>query len=130
MPETHNVHSSSVGSRLSSVGSTAWMDRGRCRGATEFYFAPHAERPEARIRREAKARAICETCTVLKECREYARTNRELGFWGGESESERAEAGFIPTTPVIGLKRIAGNRMETHRKHSNTKSGKIAKPAP
>jgi hypothetical protein len=28
-----------------------------------------------------------------------------LGFWGGESEIERAEAGYAPTTPVIGLRR-------------------------
>ena len=121
MPEAHHAH-------LSSVGSMAWMDRGRCRGSTEFYFAPHAERPGARMRREAQARAICKTCAVLKECRDYARANRELGFWGGESESERAEAGFAPTTPVIGFKQIAGGRLRTQIKRRSAKSGRIAKP--
>ena len=43
-------------------------------------------------------------------CRTYARTNRELGFWGGESESERSDAGFPPTTPIIGRKRVAEER--------------------
>ncbi len=38
-------------------------------------------------------------------CRDYARRYRELGFWGGESEVERALAGFPPTTPVIGMPR-------------------------
>ena len=99
-PETHGY----------SIRSTAWMARGRCGGASEFYFAPYAERPEARVRREARARAICEMCEVITECRDYARANRELGFWGGESESERADAGFPPTTPVIGRKRVAENR--------------------
>ena len=98
--------------RFSSTASrsTEWMSRGQCGGASELYFAPYAERPEARVRREARARAICERCTVIMECRDYARANRELGFWGGESESERAVAGFPPTTPIIGRKRVAENR--------------------
>ena len=92
------------------VGSTAWMEDGRCGGSGELFFAPFAERPEARVRREARARAICEECGVLLSCRNYARTNRELGFWGGESESERAEAGFAPTTPIVGRRRVAEER--------------------
>ena len=62
------------------------------------------------MRREARARSICESCDVLAACRNYARSNRELGFWGGESESERAEAGFAPTTPIVGRRRIAEER--------------------
>ena len=92
------------------TGSTAWMEHGRCEGESDLYFAPFAERPEARVRREARARAICEQCVVLRACRDYARRNRELGFWGGESESERAEAGFAPTTPIVGRKRVAEER--------------------
>ena len=49
-------------------------------------------------------------CEALEMCRTYARTNRELGFWGGESESERSDAGFPPTTPIIGRKRVAEER--------------------
>ncbi len=92
------------------VGSTAWMEQGRCAGESDLFFAPFAERPEARVRREARARSICEQCVVLIACRDYARRNRELGFWGGESESERAEAGFAPTTPIVGRKRVAEER--------------------
>ena len=94
----------------SPVGSTAWMERGGCVGESNLFFAPFAERPEARVRREARARSICEQCGVLAACRDYARRNRELGFWGGESESERAEAGFAPTTPIVGRKRVAEQR--------------------
>ena len=92
------------------VGSTEWMDVAACAGHSELFFAPFAERPEARVRREAAARVICQGCVGLSACREYARSNRELGFWGGESESERAEAGFPPTTPIIGRKRVAEQR--------------------
>ncbi len=95
---------------VSPVGSTAWMEQGRCAGESDLFFAPFAERPEARVRREARARSICEQCVVLIACRDYARRNRELGFWGGESESERAEAGFAPTTPIVGRKRVAEER--------------------
>ena len=75
-----------------------------------LFFAPFAERPEARVRREAKARQICSVCPVADLCKEYARDNRELGFWGGESESERATAGFAPTTPIIGRRQVAAQR--------------------
>ena len=92
------------------IGSTEWAERGLCAGESDLFFAPFAERPEARVRRESRARIICESCDVLTECREYARRNRELGFWGGESEAERADAGFPPTTPIIGRKRIAEER--------------------
>jgi WhiB family redox-sensing transcriptional regulator len=92
------------------VGSTEWMDVAACAGHSDLFFAPFAERPEARVRREAAARLICHGCVGLASCREYARSNRELGFWGGESESERAEAGFPPTTPIIGRKRVAEQR--------------------
>jgi WhiB family redox-sensing transcriptional regulator len=84
-----------------------WMPQGACRGKSELFFAPFAERPEARVRREAQARAICQGCSVMVPCRTYARESRELGFWGGESEAERAAAGFAPTTPIIGRRRVA-----------------------
>ena len=44
------------------------------------------------------------------DCKEYARDNREVGFWGGESEAERATAGFAPTTPIIGRRQVAADR--------------------
>ena len=33
-------------------------------------------------------------------CRDWAREHREYGFWGGESEEERAAAGFRVDMPV------------------------------
>ena len=82
-----------------------WMEHADCRGKSELFFPPPGERPAARERRETKARSVCMACAALHSCQDYARTERELGFWGGESEIERAEAGFAPTTPVSGLRR-------------------------
>ena len=101
------------------IGSTEWMGEAACSGHSELFFAPFAERPEARVRREAAARVICSGCVSLMQCREYARTNRELGFWGGESESERADAGFPPTTPIIGRKRVAEERARNAMKNAS-----------
>lgn len=78
----------------------AWMERGACRGLSEVFFAPLAERPQTRARREAKARKVCLACPVLETCRDYARTNREYGFWGAENEEERHAAGFRLIAPI------------------------------
>lgn len=99
-----------IGISSGPTGATGWMKQGMCAGESDLFFAPFAERPEARVRREARARALCSACSVLERCRDYARANRELGFWGGESESERAEAGFAPTTPIVGRRRVAEQR--------------------
>ncbi|MEC8815408.1 MAG: WhiB family transcriptional regulator, partial [Actinomycetota bacterium] len=79
-----------------------WVDGALCAGKSDLFFAPFAERPEARVRREARASELCAACPAMDTCREHARDHRELGFWGGESEAERATAGFAPTTPIIG----------------------------
>lgn len=82
-----------------------WMENAACRGKSSLFFPPPGERPAAREARENLARQVCNSCDAMIPCRDYARRQRELGFWGGESEIERAEAGFAPTTPVIGLRR-------------------------
>ena len=87
-------------SSLLFTGPLTWTGNAACRGQNELFFAPAGERPETRMVREAKARAVCATCTVLTPCREWARENREYGFWGGESEEERAAAGYRVDMPV------------------------------
>lgn len=82
-----------------------WIENAGCQGKSQLFFPPPGERPAARERRENRARKVCFECEVLSDCQTYARQQRELGFWGGESEIERAEAGYAPTTPVIGLRR-------------------------
>ncbi len=79
---------------------TAWSEDAECRGLSIIFFPPAAERPQARERREAQAREVCQSCAVMTKCREFARSNREYGFWGGESEEERHAAGFRLIAPI------------------------------
>jgi WhiB family redox-sensing transcriptional regulator len=69
-----------------------WMELGCCKGQTQYFFAPHGEQQEAREAREAIAASICGGCSVIDVCREYARRNREQGFWGGENDEQRIAA--------------------------------------
>lgn len=78
----------------------SWVIHSICKGQTHLFFPPPGERPEARVRREAKAKLICGKCPVLEPCREYARQEREHGVWGGENEEERAAAGFRAIAPI------------------------------
>jgi len=87
-------------STLIFTGPLAWTADAACSGQTDVFFAPAGERPETRIVREARARSICRGCDVLAPCRQWARDNREYGFWGGESEEERAAAGYRVDMPV------------------------------
>ena len=87
-------------SNLIFSGPLAWTSDASCQGRTELFFAPAGERPEARVVREGQARSVCSSCPVLQDCRDWARENREYGFWGGESEEERAAAGFRVDMPV------------------------------
>jgi WhiB family redox-sensing transcriptional regulator len=71
-----------------------WQYRAACKGPqSELFFAPnHLERKEDRLEREAAAKAICRSCPVLVECREYALMVREPhGIWGGLNEYERRQ---------------------------------------
>ena len=77
-----------------------WRYDAVCGRQTNVFFAPSGERPEARQHREEKARGICLECPVLVPCRTHAREHREYGFWGGESEEERAAAGYRVHMPV------------------------------
>jgi WhiB family transcriptional regulator, redox-sensing transcriptional regulator len=87
-------------SSLLFTGPLTWTNDASCSGQTELFFAPAGERPETRLLRESRARAICMTCAVMEPCRRWARENREYGFWGGESEEDRAAAGFRVDMPV------------------------------
>jgi WhiB family redox-sensing transcriptional regulator len=77
-----------------------WMNSAACKGLTHLFFPLPAESPQARDRREAAAKSVCASCTVNATCREFARTNHEYGFWGGESEDERHAAGFRLIAPI------------------------------
>jgi WhiB family transcriptional regulator, redox-sensing transcriptional regulator len=78
----------------------AWMLNAQCHGQAALFFPPLAERPDARMRRESAAKAICAQCPVLERCRTYGRSHHEYGVWGGENEEERVRAGYRLNAPV------------------------------
>jgi WhiB family redox-sensing transcriptional regulator len=78
----------------------SWCFRGSEGGASVRVAPIGQERPQARDRREAAAKSVCASCNVNGSCREFARTNHEYGFWGGESEDERHAAGFRLIAPI------------------------------
>lgn len=80
--------------------SADWQEYAACKGHLKLFFAPKAERPQARARREAKARRLCQVCPVQPQCQQFARNNREYGYWGGENEEDRHLAGFTVTAPI------------------------------
>lgn len=77
-----------------------WTQFANCKGKTRLFFAPKAERPQARARREAKAKSLCSACIVQETCRQFARENHEYGLWGGENEEERHLAGYTIAAPI------------------------------
>lgn len=83
-----------------------WRERAACRDEGHLFYAPHAERPETAITREAAALYYCSICPVLHDCRVYARKHREYGIWGGETEMARAAAGRAPRLPVGNVARM------------------------
>ena len=57
---------------------------------TCVFFSPDGERGPARDAREARAKAICARCPVIRECAAYAiAAGERFGVWGGLSERER-----------------------------------------
>ena len=69
-----------------------WQLRAACRGpAAPLFFPPtSSERRDERDDRERRAKAICHTCPVIDDCREYALGIREPhGIWGGLNEAKR-----------------------------------------
>ena len=84
--------------RIASAGPSTegWQSRARCIGRFDLFFEAEGETPTERRRRETVARAMCDACPVMWECRGAARRDLEHGFWGGETEEERTLAGHMP----------------------------------
>jgi WhiB family redox-sensing transcriptional regulator len=71
-----------------------WQAKAACRGphASVFFPPPQFERKDEKEGRESRAKAICATCSVRRDCLEYAIRIREPhGIWGGLNELERKQ---------------------------------------
>ena len=85
-----------------------WIALGACKGQTELFFPPnssYAESSRQRRVRERSAISICQSCPVLLECRNHARTVGEHGVWGGETDDDRWNAGYMRNNRELARKR-------------------------
>ncbi len=75
--------------RLSVSSMDEWLPEADCHGLTHLFFPGPTESTRARDRREAIAKSICASCSVVEQCLEFAIANNEYGIWGGLNEDER-----------------------------------------
>ncbi len=79
-----------------------WQLDAACQGLNStIFFHPDGERGAARARRANRAKAVCEHCPVIAECRRHALAVREpYGVWGGLTEEERRELWIGHPQPI------------------------------
>jgi WhiB family redox-sensing transcriptional regulator len=82
-----------------------WQLQAACRGMDiSIFYHPKGEQKRAREGRIADAKATCNTCPVMRDCREHALSVREpYGIWGGLSEYERADLLGVSALSYSGL---------------------------
>jgi WhiB family redox-sensing transcriptional regulator len=67
-----------------------WQSRGLCRTTDgALFFESDAERGRAREQHQAAAKAVCQRCPVMMECRAHAIEVEDYGVWGGLTAEER-----------------------------------------
>ena len=79
-----------------------WRSVAACLSADPELFFPISDSGPA-AEQAVKAKAICATCRVRRECLAFAlRTGQVHGIWGGTTEDERAvvRRGMVSGQPV------------------------------
>ena len=80
-----------------------WSNRAACLTAEPEVFFPVGSGGGA-LDEISAAKAICASCAVLADCREYALSSRQpFGVWGGMDEVERRAAWAGRPAPALVL---------------------------
>ncbi|WP_231983385.1 WhiB family transcriptional regulator [Mycobacterium sp. 852002-51961_SCH5331710] len=79
-------------SRRQPASDFNWQSHARCRGLpTEMFFASDGERGQLRAASEERAKRVCRSCPVQRDCLRYAVVSVEAwGVWGATTPRERA----------------------------------------
>lgn len=73
----------------------AWQREGSCYGLEVNDFFAEPVKRKLRRERDAKAKELCATCPVIKECLAHAlRVPETFGIWGGTTPEERSAMGM------------------------------------
>ena len=81
--------------------SASWASRGACLDSDPELFFPIGLAGPA-LQQIARAKAVCERCTVRIDCLSYAlSTGQDAGVWGGTTEEERREIRAATTATGI-----------------------------
>ncbi|MDR0788569.1 MAG: WhiB family transcriptional regulator [Bifidobacteriaceae bacterium] len=65
-----------------------WHQQANCRGKEPSWFFPEGNSNQAQLCTEL-ARGVCQECTVITNCLEYASERKVFGIFGGKTEEER-----------------------------------------
>lgn len=66
------------------------QDVPNCLGCdVNLFVGPEGEKTSVRHRRERTALQICQGCTFLKACYQWALDNHAVGVWGGTTDTDR-----------------------------------------
>lgn len=84
-----------------------WLEAANCKSTDTRVFFILREDKDQRERRQ-QAYAICRACAVQRQCLEYAVVNREVGIWGGTSESDRRFMRRHWNSSITPRRRLAG----------------------
>jgi len=68
--------------------SASWQRAAACRSADPELFFPVSSSGRS-LEQEERAKAVCRTCMVRRQCLQYAIAANEEGVWGGMTEEER-----------------------------------------
>jgi WhiB family redox-sensing transcriptional regulator len=84
-----------------------WWAEAACRGTDPELFFPDGGSTSSSRRQEARAKEICASCPVSRQCLVWALgTGQPAGVWGGATESERrALARNAKRTRLVGAGR-------------------------
>ena len=78
-----------------------WSNRAACLGAEPELFFPIGTGGAA-LDEVGAAKAVCSTCAVLSDCRDYAlRTRQPFGVWGGLDEEQRRALWVTDQEPAL-----------------------------
>jgi WhiB family redox-sensing transcriptional regulator len=67
---------------------TTWRRAAACRSADPELFFPVSSTGRS-LEQVERAKAVCRTCIVRRQCLQYAIAANEEGVWGGMTEEER-----------------------------------------